>query len=60
MALEIRGACERCGVALSMDSGAARICSYQCTFCAECARDMSAVCPNCGGTLHTRPPRRSE
>ncbi len=57
MALELRGACERCGAALAPD-GPAAICSYECTFCAGCAQAMEHVCPNCGGELVPRPRRR--
>jgi hypothetical protein len=59
MALEMREACERCGVALAPD-GPATICSYECTFCAECAEAMEDVCPNCGGELVSRPRRRGQ
>ncbi|MCW5878592.1 MAG: DUF1272 domain-containing protein [Anaerolineales bacterium] len=34
------------------------ICSFECTFCAECAQDkLDLVCPNCGGGLVRRPIR---
>jgi hypothetical protein len=56
VALEMRGVCERCGTALAADAPAA-ICSYECTFCAECAEAMEHVCPNCGGELVPRPRR---
>jgi hypothetical protein len=56
MALELRGACERCAAPLPADSPDARICSYECTFCASCADEFGA-CPNCGGELVTRPRR---
>jgi len=56
MALEMRDVCERCGARLAAD-GAARICSYECTFCPGCARAMDGVCPNCGGELVARPRR---
>jgi uncharacterized protein len=56
MALEMREACERCGVALAAD-GPASICSYECTFCVECATEMEHVCPNCNGELVARPRR---
>jgi hypothetical protein len=56
MALELREACERCDAALAPD-GAAFICSYECTFCPECAGRMEHVCPNCGGELVRRPRR---
>lgn len=36
----------------------ARICSYECTFCPECAENVLAnVCPNCGGGFVPRPIR---
>lgn len=58
MALELRPACERCGVALAPDSTAARICSHECTWCARCAEGpLRGRCPNCGGELRPRPPR---
>jgi hypothetical protein len=56
MALEMRSACERCGAGLAAD-GAAAICSYECTFCADCATALEHVCPNCGGELVRRPRR---
>jgi hypothetical protein len=56
VSLELRGACERCGTALPPDSAVARICSYECTFCAACADEL-VVCPNCGGELVARPRR---
>ena len=57
MALEMRPACEKCGAAFSQD-GEARICSYECTFCAPCADGMNQACPNCGGELVRRPKRK--
>jgi uncharacterized protein len=56
MALVMRSECERCGTALVPD-GPAAICSYECTFCAECAETMEHVCPNCGGELVMQPRR---
>jgi hypothetical protein len=56
VALEFKGECERCRVALASD-GDARICSYECTFCVACADALVAVCPNCGGELVPRPRR---
>jgi hypothetical protein len=56
VALEMRSECERCGTALAVD-GEARICSFECTFCASCAEAMDDVCPNCGGELVPRPRR---
>jgi hypothetical protein len=56
MALEMRRSCEKCGASLA-DDGEARICSYECTFCAPCADAMDQTCPNCGGELVRRPKR---
>ncbi len=36
----------------------ARICSYECTFCADCVDNvLFNVCPNCGGGFVPRPIR---
>ena len=56
MALEMRTRCERCGSPLGM-ADEAFICSYECTFCAECAGAMNAKCTNCGDELLQRPKR---
>ena len=58
MALEMRPTCERCGAALAPD-GEAAICSYECTFCVDCAEAMEHVCTNCGGELVWRPRRNA-
>ncbi len=59
--LELRPFCECCARDLPPDSGEAMICSFECTFCADCARNiLHGVCPNCGGGLTLRPPRRAE
>jgi hypothetical protein len=55
--LEMRTTCERCEAALDASADSARICSYECTFCAACADEMSGVCPNCSGELVARPRR---
>src|SRR5262249_61055804 len=56
--LELRPTCEHCNKALPPDSLEARICSYECTFCATCADDLLGnVCPNCGGGFAPRPVR---
>ena len=40
------------------DSPDARICSYECTFCADCVETvLHNVCPNCGGGFTPRPIR---
>jgi hypothetical protein len=54
MALEIRNKCERCEKPL-VASEEAYICSYECTFCSQCMRELQAICPNCGGELVRRP-----
>ncbi|HYY35843.1 MAG TPA: DUF1272 domain-containing protein [Candidatus Binatia bacterium] len=58
MGLELKSVCEKCGAALS-PSGVAYICSYECTYCASCADQMTFICPNCEGEL-VRRPRRNE
>jgi hypothetical protein len=56
--LEMRTSCERCGASLAAD-GTAFICSYECTFCADCsAGALGSICPNCNGELVARPRRR--
>lgn len=56
--LELRSACERCAAPLPDDTADARICSYECTFCASCAEgELAGRCPNCGGDLQVRPAR---
>lgn len=57
-ALALRPTCEHCNLALPPDSTAARICSFECTFCATCVTEvLGNVCPNCGGGLEPRPIR---
>ena len=56
--LQMRPGCECCDRDLPSTSGEARICSFECTFCAECAKSRFAgACPNCGGELVRRPAR---
>ena len=56
--LELRPTCEHCNKALPPASTEARICSFECTFCASCAEDvLGNVCPNCGGGFAPRPVR---
>ena len=58
--LEMRPDCERCGRDLPPDAPEARICSFECTFCAECVEGpLAGVCPNCGGSFERRPARAS-
>ena len=50
--LEIRPNCELCDRDLPPESGEAMICTYECTYCADCAKSVLAdVCPKCGGKL---------
>jgi hypothetical protein len=50
--------CECCDRDLPADGAAAMICSFECTFCADCAEDrLGGACPNCGGGLSVRPSR---
>jgi hypothetical protein len=58
--LELRPGCERCDRDLPPSSLDARICSFECTFCRECAERLSGRCPNCGGELVRRPVRPAE
>jgi hypothetical protein len=58
MALELRPNCECCDVDLPPASTVAMICTYECTFCARCVREvLHDVCPNCGGGFAARPIR---
>ncbi|NBB25893.1 DUF1272 domain-containing protein [Porphyrobacter sp. SLTP] len=55
--LEMRPDCEMCGIGLPAEAPGAFICSFECTYCAECAEDLDDRCPNCGGELVDRPTR---
>ena len=56
--LELRPNCECCDRDLPNESPEARICTFECTFCADCAeRNFQGRCPNCGGELVRRPIR---
>ena len=58
MALQLRPNCEYCDKDLPPDAADAMICSYECTFCADCvATRLQNVCPNCGGGFQPRPVR---
>ena len=57
MALEMSEVCEKCGDAVE-ETGEAYICTFECTFCKDCAQEMNAVCPNCSGELVARPKRK--
>jgi len=56
--LELRPNCELCDRDLPPGAAEARICSYECTFCAACVEQvLHNVCPNCGGGFEPRPIR---
>lgn len=58
MALQLRPNCEYCDKDLPPAAAEARICSYECTFCADCVETrLFNVCPNCGGGFAPRPIR---
>ncbi|HNI51857.1 MAG: DUF1272 domain-containing protein [Candidatus Accumulibacter sp.] len=59
--LELRPNCECCDKDLPPDSTEARICSFECTFCATCADGvLGGKCPNCSGELLARPRRPAD
>jgi hypothetical protein len=56
--LALRPNCELCDVDLPPNAPNARVCSYECTFCADCVENtLHNVCPNCGGGFAPRPIR---
>ncbi len=56
--LQLRPNCECCNRDLPAAALDARICSFECTFCANCAdTHLQGHCPNCGGELVRRPVR---
>ena len=56
--LQLRPTCEHCNTALPPESLDARICSFECTFCATCVDSvLGNVCPNCAGGFVPRPVR---
>ncbi len=58
--LEMRPGCEACDKDLPADRDGAWHCSFECTFCTDCALEHYAKkCPNCGGRLAPRPTRRA-
>ena len=58
VALQLRPNCELCDKDLPPAAADARVCSYECTFCAGCVDGVLAnVCPNCGGGVVPRPIR---
>ncbi len=56
--LELRPNCEFCDRDLPPDAPDAMICSYECTYCADCVEnELHNVCPTCGGGFERRPIR---
>ncbi|MFD3265462.1 DUF1272 domain-containing protein [Phenylobacterium ferrooxidans] len=56
--LALRPNCECCDSDLPADSAEARICTFECTFCADCVDNrLGGACPNCGGNFSPRPIR---
>jgi hypothetical protein len=56
--LELRPNCEQCDRDLPPDSPDALICTFECTWCRDCATTVLAgSCPHCGGNLESRPVR---
>jgi hypothetical protein len=56
--LQLRPSCECCDRDLPPGSTEARICSFECTFCATCVETiLRGRCPNCGGEFVARPRR---
>jgi hypothetical protein len=50
--------CECCDCDLPNGAPNALICTFECTFCRECAETrFGGICPNCGGNLVLRPTR---
>lgn len=59
--LVLKPNCECCDTDLPPDAEHARICSFECTFCADCvAQRLGGVCPNCGGNFVPRPVRPAD
>ncbi|MDG1969713.1 MAG: DUF1272 domain-containing protein [Paracoccaceae bacterium] len=56
--LKLKPNCEYCDADLPPDSQDARSCSFECTFCKDCAETVfHSLCPNCRGELLRRPIR---
>ena len=50
---QVKDKCEKCARPLPLPTDAF-CCSFQCTFCPDCAKKMKHVCPNCAGELSPR------
>jgi hypothetical protein len=59
--LVLRPNCECCDKDLPPDAADAMICTFECTFCRDCATTrLAGRCPNCGGNLVARPIRPAD
>ena len=59
--LKLKPNCECCGIDLLPGDTEAQICSFECTFCKDCAeQNFTATCPNCTGELVRRPTRPAQ
>ena len=56
--LDLRPNCGCCDKDLPPESNEAVICTFECTFCSNCAETvLNNVCPNCSGNFVQRPIR---
>ncbi len=56
--LELRPTCEHCNKSLPYNTHEAMICTFECTFCKDCVKNvLKEMCPNCGGGFEKRPLR---
>ena len=56
--LQLRPNCECCDRDLPPEARDAMICTFECTFCTDCAEGrFKGICPNCSGELVRRPIR---
>ena len=56
--LELRPSCEQCNTPLPYNATNAMICTFECTYCEDCATTIfKNSCPNCGGNFTKRPIR---
>ena len=57
----MRPNCECCDRDLPPAATNAMICTFECTYCADCATGvLKGKCPNCGGELVRRPIRPAD
>lgn len=56
--LALKPNCECCDKDLPAAAPDAMICTFECTFCADCVETrLGGACPNCGGNVVSRPIR---